>query len=59
MLECLKEDEYKIALPISDPKMGEFLGIEETIRFISIRGYSQEKFFNYGYGKKVKQIVFL
>lgn len=48
MLECLKEDEYKIALPINDPKMGEFLGIEETIGFISIRGYSQEKFFNYG-----------
>lgn len=34
MIQCLKEDEYKIILPINDPKMGEFLEIEKKGGFL-------------------------
>ena len=53
-MQCLKEDECKIILPINDPKTGEFLGIENKLGFLTVRGDPQERFFNYGFEKKIE-----
>ena len=44
-----KYDEVKIVLTIYYPATGEFLGLEETKRFIDIRGDSREMTFNYDF----------
>lgn len=54
----LKDYKMIINQPLYDPKTGSFLGLEETIAFISIRGNAEETFSDYFPEENNKKILY-
>ena len=52
----LKSNELKIIKPKYDPVSGEFLGLNESLGYITVLRDEQEHFFDYGYNKENSKI---
>ena len=53
----LKSNELKIIKPKHDPVSGQFLGLTESLGYITVRRDAQEHFFDYGYNKENSKIL--
>ena len=50
----LKSDKVKLIKPKYDPVSGQFLGLIETLGYLTVCSDEQEHFFDYGYNKENK-----
>lgn len=53
-----KNNEAKIIRPKYDPVSGQFLGLVQTLDYLTVRGDDQECFFNYGFSKESSKVVY-
>ena len=53
----VKSNELKIIKPKYDPVSGQFLGLTESLGYITVRRDEQEHFFDYGYNKENSKIL--
>ena len=53
-----KENEAKIVRPKYDVVSGQFLGLAETLRYLTVRGDERECFFDYGYSKENTKVLY-
>ena len=53
-----KSNEAKLIRPKYDPASGEFLGLVQTLAYLTIRGENQECFFDYGYSKENSKVLY-
>ena len=54
----LKKNEAVIFRPKYDTVSGEFLGLVETLGYLTVRGDSMECFFDYGYSKDNSKVLY-
>ena len=54
----LKKNEAVIFRPKYDTVSGEFLGLVETLGYLTVRGDSMEYFFDYGYSKDNSKVLY-
>lgn len=45
-------------MPCSDVKIGQFLGLYKTIRYLVLRGDYDKHFLNYGYSEENSKILY-
>ena len=53
-----KSDELKILKPKHDPVTGQFLGLIESLGYVTVHGDEQVHFFDYGYNKENSKILY-
>ena len=53
-----KDNEAKIVRPKYDVVSGQFLGLVETLGYLTVRGNEREYFFDYGYSKDNSKILY-
>ena len=53
----LKSDEVKLIKPKYDPVNGQFLGLINSLGYLTVRG-EQEHFFDYGFNKENSKILY-
>ena len=53
-----KENEAKIVRPKYDVASGQFLGLVETLGYLTVRGDERECFFDYGFSKENRKILY-
>ena len=53
----LKENEVKILRAKYDTTTAQFLGLENCLAYVTVRGDFQEQFFDYGYSKDNSKIL--
>ena len=53
-----KNNEAKIIRPKYDPVSGQFLGLVQTLDYLTVRGDDQECFFDYGFSKESSKVVY-
>ena len=54
----LKSDEVKLIKPKYDPVNGQFLGLINSLGYLTVRGDEQEHFFDYGFNKENSKILY-
>ena len=53
-----KENGAKIVRPKYDVASGQFLGLVETLGYLTVRGDERECFFDYGFSKENSKILY-
>ena len=53
-----KNNEAKIIRPKYDPVSGQFLGLVQTLDYLTVHGDDQECFFDYGFSKESSKVVY-
>ena len=54
----LKSDKVKLIKPKYDPVNGQFLGLINSLGYLTVRGDEQEHFFDYGFNKENSKILY-
>ena len=58
LLNPLKSDKAKLIKPKYDPVSGQFLGLSESLGYLTVRGDEQEHFFDYEFNKENNKILY-